>query len=103
MRLRDLADLLDLSPTTVSRALNGYPEVGATTRARVIAAARETGYRASHGGRALATGRRMAVGAALPAGPPDPALGDLVAGAAEALSSAGHHLAVFAGRLGRRS
>jgi LacI family transcriptional regulator len=40
MNLRELADSLGLSQTTVSRALNGYPEVREETRARVLAAAR---------------------------------------------------------------
>ncbi|MBN9023498.1 MAG: LacI family DNA-binding transcriptional regulator, partial [Rhizobiales bacterium] len=35
MKLKDLADKLGLSQTTVSRALNGYPEVSAATRERV--------------------------------------------------------------------
>ena len=37
MRLKDLAEHLGLSQTTVSRALNGYPEVNETTRLRVCA------------------------------------------------------------------
>jgi LacI family transcriptional regulator len=39
MNLRELAESLGLSQTTVSRALNGYPEVREETRARVLAAA----------------------------------------------------------------
>ena len=36
MNLKELASKLGLSPTTVSRALNGYPEVNETTRERAI-------------------------------------------------------------------
>ena len=36
MNLKQLARMLDLSQTTVSRALNGYPEVNEETRRRVI-------------------------------------------------------------------
>jgi LacI family transcriptional regulator len=43
--LRQLAGSLGLSPTTVSRALAGYPDVSASTRARVEAAAAAAGYR----------------------------------------------------------
>jgi LacI family transcriptional regulator len=43
MNLKQLSNLLNLSATTVSRALNGYPEVNAETRARVVAAARQYG------------------------------------------------------------
>ncbi|MGR3365055.1 MAG: LacI family DNA-binding transcriptional regulator, partial [Maritimibacter harenae] len=39
MTLKDLAKELGLSPTTVSRALNGFPEVSEATRKRVVAAA----------------------------------------------------------------
>lgn len=61
MNLKELAHALDLSPTTVSRALNGYPEVSEGTRARVLDAARSFNYRPSTGARNLATGRSMAV------------------------------------------
>ena len=43
MDLKSLARQLGLSPTTVSRALNGYPEVSERTRARVVAAAKAAG------------------------------------------------------------
>ncbi len=66
MRLKDLADHLGLSPTTVSRALNGYPEVSATTRQRVLEAAQRYHYRPNPSARRLATGRAGAVGAVLP-------------------------------------
>ena len=39
MNLKELAAHMGLSPTTVSRALNGYPEVNEETRDRVIAEA----------------------------------------------------------------
>ena len=40
MNLKELSRQLGLSQTTVSRALNGYPEVKEETRARVQAMAR---------------------------------------------------------------
>jgi DNA-binding LacI/PurR family transcriptional regulator len=61
MDLRELAAQLGLSMTTVSRALNGYPEVSAKTRERVVAAAEAVGYRANAVARRLATGRSDAV------------------------------------------
>ena len=39
MNLKELASNLGLSQTTVSRALNGYPEVNEATRTRVAEAA----------------------------------------------------------------
>ncbi len=60
--LKELAASLGLSQTTVSRALNGYPEVGEKTRRRVLEAAERANYRASTAARRLATGRANALG-----------------------------------------
>jgi LacI family transcriptional regulator len=43
--IKDLAAELELSITTISRALNGYPDVGEKTRAKIEDAARRLGYR----------------------------------------------------------
>ncbi|WP_421726713.1 substrate-binding domain-containing protein [Bauldia sp.] len=66
MKLKDLAERLGLSQTTVSRALNGYPEVSEKTRQRVLDAARHFNYRPNASARRLATGRAGAVGAVMP-------------------------------------
>ncbi len=65
MKLKELAGQLGLSQTTVSRALNGYPEVSAATRERVLEAARRFHYRPNVSARRLATGRAGAIGAVL--------------------------------------
>ncbi|HZY48303.1 MAG TPA: substrate-binding domain-containing protein [Devosia sp.] len=62
MNLKELASNLGLSQTTVSRALNGYPEVNEATRRRVAEAAARLGYRPNASARRLATGRAGAVG-----------------------------------------
>jgi len=62
MNLKELAASLGLSQTTVSRALNGYPEVNEATRQRVSEAAAVQGYRPNASARRLATGRVGAVG-----------------------------------------
>jgi len=61
-KLKDIADLLGLSPATVSRALNGFPEVGARTRARVLKASRELNYAPNSIAKRLATGKAGVVG-----------------------------------------
>ena len=66
MKLKDLAERLGLSQTTVSRALNGYPEVSETTRQRVLEAAPATTTGRTPSARRLATGRAGAIGAVLP-------------------------------------
>lgn len=69
IKLKDLALELGLSQTTVSRALNGYPEVNEQTRIRVADAALRHGYRPNDSARRLATGRCNAVGVVVePAG-----------------------------------
>jgi LacI family transcriptional regulator len=65
MRLKDLAEHLGLSQTTVSRALNGYPEVSESTRLRVDEAAKRLGYRPNANALRLATGRAGAIGMVL--------------------------------------
>lgn len=65
--LRALARALNLSPTTVSRALNGYPEVGEDTRRRVEQAARDMGYVPDRSARRLAHGVADAFGLVFPA------------------------------------
>jgi LacI family transcriptional regulator len=66
MRLKELASELGLSQTTVSRALNGYPEVSESTRQRVNEAAGRLGYRPNASAIRLATGHVGAIGVALP-------------------------------------
>jgi LacI family transcriptional regulator len=65
MNLKELALTLGLSQTTVSRALNGYPEVNEATRIRVAEAAARLGYRANANARRLATGRAGSFGMVL--------------------------------------
>ncbi len=65
MRLKELAQHLGLSQTTVSRALNGYPEVKESTRKLVFEAAQRLGYRPNASARRLATGRVGAIGIVL--------------------------------------
>jgi LacI family transcriptional regulator len=61
MSIQTLADSLGLSISTVSRALNGYTDVSAKTRARVEAAAKAMNYRPDPMAHRLATGRTGAV------------------------------------------
>jgi LacI family transcriptional regulator len=62
MSLSTLASSLGLSISTVSRALNGYTDVNAETRARVFAAAEAIGYKPNPVARRLATGKTGVVG-----------------------------------------
>ena len=90
MNLKELATKLGLSPTTVSRALNGYPEVNESTRERVMAAAKRHNYRPNTRAIQLATGRAMAVGHVIPVATRheivNPVFADFIAGAGETYS-----------------
>jgi len=90
MNLRELAEHLGLSQTTVSRALNGYPEVKEATRLRVQNAAVELGYSANASARRLATGRAGTIGMLLTADQNlllDPHFVEFLAGVGEHLGS----------------
>ena len=90
MNLKQLSELLKLSQTTVSRALNGYPEVSEATRVRVQLAAEQNNYRPSIRAKSLATGRAMTVGHVIPMTSRhemmNPIFGDFIAGAGETYS-----------------
>ncbi|MEM0900439.1 MAG: substrate-binding domain-containing protein [Pseudomonadota bacterium] len=64
--LKELSEILGLSQTTVSRALNGYPEVAERTRKRVADAARKHNYTPNPGARGLATGKARTIGHVIP-------------------------------------
>ena len=66
MGIRQLANELQLSIGTVSRALNDRPDVNDETRARVKAAAERAGYVPNQSGRSLRSGRTGIVAAVIP-------------------------------------
>ena len=96
MNLKELAASLNLSQTTVSRALNGYPEVRAETRARVEAAAKAAQYQPNTRARRLATGRSMTIGHVIPLSDQhqmvNPIFSDFLAGAGETYAREGYDL-----------
>ncbi|WP_301328774.1 LacI family DNA-binding transcriptional regulator [Goodfellowiella coeruleoviolacea] len=60
--MTDVARLAGVSHQTVSRVLNGHPNVREQTRLRVRAAVEELGYRPNGAARALVTGRTQFIG-----------------------------------------
>lgn len=94
--LKELATKLALSPTTVSRALNGYPEVNAQTRQRVLEAARAANYHPNTRAKSLATGQSRAIGHVIPISTSheivNPIFADFIAGAGETYSRAGYDM-----------
>ena len=97
MNLERLAHQLGISKTTVSRALNGYPEVNVRTRDRVLKAAKEAGYQPNPMARSLALGRTNVFGIIyllLPADLGDPMFLDVVAGMSAALEEVNKNLII---------
>ncbi|MCL3883397.1 substrate-binding domain-containing protein [Marivita sp. GX14005] len=96
MNLKQLSEHLKLSQTTVSRALNGYPEVSEATRQRVLKAAQDLNYRPNTRAKGLATGRSMAIGHVIPVSTQhemvNPVFGDFIAGAGEIYSREGYDM-----------
>lgn len=81
--LKDLAAKLNLSITTVSRALAGYDDVAEATRQRVLQAAEEMGYVPDVTARRLKKGRTDTIGFVIPTSGPrfsDPFFSELLAG-----------------------
>lgn len=96
MNLKELSEKLGLSQTTVSRALNGFPEVSEATRLRVEQASRNSNYKPNSRAKGLATGKSMAIGHVIPVSAKhemvNPVFGDFIAGAGEAYSKKGYDL-----------
>jgi DNA-binding LacI/PurR family transcriptional regulator len=67
--IKEIGERLQLSPSTVSRALNdkralnakGVPYISDATMARVLEASKEMGYRPNHVARSLALGKTMRI------------------------------------------
>ena len=62
----DVAKQAGVVPSTVSRVLNGYPDVSEQTRARVIEAVETLDYKPNRAARAFRTGRTQTVSVLLP-------------------------------------
>ena len=95
MNLKQLSTRLGLSQTTVSRALNDYPEVNEGTRQRVKVAAAKFNYRPDARATGLATGRAKAIGHVIPMNSNEvfnPIFAEFIAGASETYSKQGYEL-----------
>ncbi len=67
VNLRQLAKLLELSPTTISRALAGYSDVSPKTRRRVQDAAKRHNYHPNPVAQRLQKGKTETIGISLSA------------------------------------
>lgn len=90
--ITQLSEALGLSKSTVSRALNDYPDISEGTRLRVRKSAEAMGYRPLSHAQAIKTGRVRALGLVVQIGDHDsqrPFLADFLAGITVAASAEG--------------
>lgn len=95
--IREVAQRLNLSITTVSRALDGYQDVAEETRQLVVRTAEEMGYVPNQAARQLRRRRSDTIGYILPAQTPrfsNPYFAELVAGFGDEASECGFDLLV---------
>ena len=98
-RLKVIAERLNLSESTVSRALNDYRDISSRTKQIVRDAARELGYEPNMHARRLASGKSDTIGYVMPAQDgqlTETFLGELIAGLATSLAGRGWDLTVLA-------
>lgn len=101
VRISDLAEHLNLTKGTVSRALNGYPDIAVATRLRVRNAAAKMGYRPLSQAQAIRTGRSRALGLVLQDNEHDghrPFVDDFVSGVSQAAAAVDWTLTVTTAR-----
>lgn len=95
--IRDVARRLNLSITTVSRALDGYTDVAEETRRRVIETAHEMGYAPNRAARQLRRQRADTIGYVAPSnGLPftDPFFAEFIAGLGDETAHNGFDLLI---------
>jgi LacI family transcriptional regulator len=95
--IREVARRLNLSITTVSRALDGYDDVAQDTRKQVIQAAREMGYTPNRAARQLRRKKADTIGFILPASArciAEPFFMEFIAGLGDELTLQGYDFLV---------
>ena len=95
VNLKQLAEALGISQTTVSRALNGFPEVSEKTRRKVLDMAQQLNYSPSPHAKQLATGKSKTIGHVVPQSDHmmiNPLFSDFIAGVGEVYSEAGYDM-----------
>ncbi len=99
--IRDVAKRLNLSITTVSRALDGYADVAEETRQKVIEMAREMGYAPNRVARQLRKKRTETLGFILPTSTPrfsDPFFAEFLSGLGDQAATRGYDLLISSAR-----
>ena len=66
VRMKDIAEDLNVSVVTVSKVLRGHADISAATRERVLRRVRELNYEPNVAARSLVTGRSFMIGLVVP-------------------------------------
>jgi LacI family transcriptional regulator len=93
VRLKDIADDLNLSKMTISKVLRGQADISAETKARVLKRVKELKYIPNINANSLRTGQTMTVGLILPS-LHDAHLSEVAEGVAEVIHTCGYGLLV---------
>lgn len=95
--IEGIAKQLNLSVSTVSKALNGYSDVGEATRNRILQAAQELGYHPNMAARSLRRRRTEKIGVVVnyPINIVDDFLSELIPGAAAAAEESDYNLILY--------
>ncbi|MEP1611489.1 MAG: LacI family DNA-binding transcriptional regulator [Roseobacter sp.] len=95
--IADMAQALGLTKSTVSRALNGYPDISSSTKLRVERMAEKMNYQPLSHAQAIKTGRTRSLGLVLQLSDHDahrPFLAEFLAGISAGASAKGYTLTV---------
>lgn len=102
----DIAKKAGFSPTTVSKALNDYPDISAATKRKIRAIARELGYTPNSSARALATSKSWLIGILYNEdqglGIRHPHFSEIIEKFKERIEEAGYELIFIGKRIGER-
>jgi LacI family transcriptional regulator len=93
VRLKDIANDLNLSKMTISKVLRGQTDVSPATKARVLQRVRELNYRPNISARSLRTGNTLSIGLVIPS-LSNPFFADITRGLVQTMRAAGYGLLI---------
>lgn len=97
--IKDIAKIVGVSPTAVSRALNDHHDIGEETRAKIKRVARELGYQRNAIARGLVTKKTDTIGLFVlgrgATGFGDPFAYEVILGVMDTVSAAGYDLVLY--------
>jgi LacI family transcriptional regulator len=94
--IKDVARLCEVSVATVSKVVNGYPNVAPKTREKVLRVIKETKFFPNSVARGLVKGRSMALGIFLTTGMSHPYFSSVLMGMEQSLKVSGYDLIYMA-------